>query len=165
MRVGMGYDVHPLIAGETLVLGGVFIPYHFGLSGHSDADVLVHAIMDALLGAAALGDIGQHFPPNEEEWRDIKSLILLRRVKELLDQEGMVVGNLDTVIVAQEPRLAPYIPAMQKNISETLGLVENQVSIKATTTEGLGFCGREEGIAVMAVSLMEKKEDDRIVYT
>lgn len=160
MRVGMGYDVHAFLPGEKLILGGVHIPYSVGLAGHSDADVLTHAIMDALLGALALGDIGTHFPPGAEEWKDIQSLILLEKVKKILDQEGMVVGNLDTVIVAQQPRLAPFIPDMQKNLSRILVLEERQVSIKATTTEGLGFCGREEGMAAMAVVLLKKKEEE-----
>lgn len=160
MRVGVGYDVHSLVPGESLVLGGVTIDYHIGLLGHSDADVLTHAIMDALLGALALGDIGEHFPPGHEQWRDVSSLSLLERVMDLITLEGFEVGNLDTVIMAQRPKLAPYLLSMRENLSLVLGIRVQEMSIKATTTEGLGFVGREEGIAAQAVVLVKKKGDE-----
>lgn len=150
-RVGVGYDVHALADGRSLVLGGVKVPYARGLLGHSDADVLVHAIMDALLGALALGDLGVHFPDTEEEYRGISSLVLLERVTGLIKERGYRVGNLDSIVVAQKPKLAPYIPAMRENIARTLAVAQDRVSVKATTTECLGFAGREEGIAAQAV--------------
>ena len=151
MRIGFGYDVHQLVMGRELVLGGVGIPYEKGLLGHSDADVLVHAVIDALLGAAALGDIGQHFPDTNPEFKDISSMLLLRKVFELLHTKGYRCNNLDCTIVAQLPRLAPYREEMGANIARALGLEPGQVNIKATTTEGLGFAGRKEGIAAYAV--------------
>lgn len=157
MRIGIGYDVHRLAENRRLVLGGVEIPFYLGLLGHSDADVLVHAVCDALLGAAALGDIGQHFPDTCESFKDIDSLILLQRVYELLHDRKFSVINIDSVIIAQQPKLAPYIPAMTANIARVMRLQPEQVSVKATTTEGLGFEGRGEGISAQAVVLLEKE--------
>ncbi len=155
MRVGMGYDVHKLVEGRKLILGGVNIPYEKGLLGHSDADVLTHAIMDALLGAAALGDIGKHFPDTDEEYKDANSIVLLRHVKSLLDEKQYVICNIDATVIAQRPKLAPFLPDMVVTISEALGLTTNQVNIKATTEEGLGFTGTGEGISSQAVCLLE----------
>ncbi|MCX5780335.1 MAG: 2-C-methyl-D-erythritol 2,4-cyclodiphosphate synthase [Firmicutes bacterium] len=154
MRIGTGYDVHRLVEGRRLLLGGVDIPFHRGLLGHSDADVLLHAICDALLGAAALGDIGQHFPDTERKYKDIDSLVLLEQVGQLLQQNGWTIMNIDSTIVAQQPKLALYLPAMAANIASTLGMRQDQINVKATTTEGLGFVGREEGIAAQAVALL-----------
>ncbi|MEQ8235816.1 MAG: 2-C-methyl-D-erythritol 2,4-cyclodiphosphate synthase [Syntrophomonadaceae bacterium] len=154
MRIGTGFDVHRLVEGRRLVLGGVEIPFEKGLLGHSDADVLVHAICDALLGAAALGDIGRHFPDTDALYEDIDSLVLLGQVGMLLKGKGFGIINLDTTIIAQAPKLAPHIRAMTANIAGTLAITENQVGIKATTTEGLGFTGRGEGIAAQAVVLL-----------
>ncbi len=158
MRVGMGYDVHQLQQGRPLILGGVNVPWEQGLAGHSDADVLLHAIMDALLGAAALGDIGVHFPPGEQRFTNISSLLLLKRVSELLQESGFVVLNIDSTIVAQRPRLAPQILEMRQNIARTLNLSVDVVSVKATTTEHLGFAGREEGMAAYAVTLISSNK-------
>lgn len=155
MRIGTGYDVHRLVSDRELILGGVTIEHELGLLGHSDADVLLHAIMDAMLGAAAMGDIGQHFPDTEEEYKGISSLELLRRVGHLIGQKGYVVGNLDATIIAQRPKLRPYIAQMQKNIAEVLQITIDQVNIKATTEEQLGFTGRQEGISAQAVCLLE----------
>lgn len=154
MRIGHGYDVHRLTAGRKLILGGVEIAHTMGLDGHSDADVVVHAIMDALLGAAALGDIGRHFPDTDPQYKGADSLKLLARVGELLKEAGYGVGNIDATILAQRPKLAPHIPQMEENVARTLGLAKNQVNIKATTEEHLGFTGREEGIAAHAVALL-----------
>lgn len=151
MRVGMGYDVHRLVDDRKLILGGVTIPHEKGLLGHSDADVLTHAVMDALLGAAALGDIGKHFPDTAEEYRGISSIELLSRVGKLLEDELYVIENIDATIIAQKPKLLPYMDAMIKNISDTLRLNVNQVNIKATTEEKLGFTGSEEGISAHAI--------------
>lgn len=156
MRVGFGYDVHRLVEGRKLVLGGIEIPFEKGLLGHSDADVLVHGIMDALLGAAGLRDIGYHFPDNDEKYKDIPSIILLQSVKEKLDTEGFKIQNIDATIVAQEPKLSDFIPKMIANIANTLGINISQVNIKATTTEGLGYIGAGEGIAAYAVACIEK---------
>lgn len=155
MRVGMGYDVHKLVEGRKLILGGVNIPYEKGLLGHSDADVLVHAIMDALLGAAALGDIGKHFPDTDDAYKGADSIGLLRRVGGLLDEKQYVISNIDATVIAQRPKLAAFIPDMVTTIAEALGLSENQVNIKATTEEGLGFTGSGEGISAQAVCLLE----------
>lgn len=144
MRVGMGYDVHKLVEGRKLILGGVNVPYEKGLLGHSDADVLTHAIMDALLGAAALGDIGKHFPDTDEAYKGADSIELLRHVKRLLDERQYVISNIDATVIAQRPKLAAFIPDMVVTISEALGLAESQVNIKATTEEGLGFTGTGE---------------------
>ena len=156
MRVGMGYDVHKLTKDRDLILGGEKIPWEKGLLGHSDADVLIHAVMDALLGAAALGDIGKHFPDTDPAYKGISSVKLLSHVMELLKDSGFSVGNVDAVIIAQKPKMAPHIPQMKKNLAEAMGISENRVNIKATTEEGLGFTGREEGIASQAVCLLEE---------
>ncbi len=150
-RFGMGYDVHRLVAGRRLILGGVDVPHEKGLLGHSDADVLLHAVMDALLGAAALGDIGRHFPDTDPQWEGADSRKLLAHVAGLLRAEGYAVGNVDAVIVAQAPKLAPYIGAMRDNIAETLGVAPGQVNVKATTEERLGFTGSGEGMSAYAV--------------
>ena len=155
MRVGLGYDVHRLTEERDLILGGVKIPYEKGLLGHSDADVLLHAIMDALLGAAALGDIGKHFPDTDPAYKGISSLRLLEHVGKLLEQKNYQIVNIDATIVAQRPKMAPHIPQMVKNVAETLGLEEDQVNIKATTEEGLGFTGSGEGISSQAVACLE----------
>ena len=156
MRIGIGYDVHQLTPDRPLWLGGVLIPHHLGLLGHSDADVLIHAICDALLGAAALGDIGKHFPDKDPQYKGIDSKILLRRCGELLKAEGYQIENIDSIIAAQQPKLAPHIPAMRQTIADTLGINVNQVSVKATTTEHLGFEGREEGISAHATVLLNQ---------
>ena len=151
MRVGMGYDVHKLVEGRDLILGGVKIPYEKGLLGHSDADVLLHAIMDALLGAAALGDIGKHFPDTEEKYKGADSIHLLKKVKELIEEKMYVIENIDATIIAQKPKLAPYRETMVKNICDALNIREEQINIKATTEEGLGFTGAGEGISAQAI--------------
>ena len=156
MRIGHGYDVHRLIAGRKLVLGGVEIPYILGLDGHSDADVLLHAIMDALLGAAALGDIGRLFPDTDPAYKGISSVLLLETVAARIREAGYEVGNVDATVIAQKPKLAPHIPAMREIVARALGLDLDQINIKATTEEHLGFSGREEGIAAHAVCLLEK---------
>lgn len=155
MRIGHGYDVHKLVEGRKCIIGGVDIPSDVGLLGHSDADVLLHAISDALLGAAALGDIGKHFPPSDNAFKDADSRVLLRRVVELLNQNGFKVGNVDSTIIAQKPKMAPYIDAMRKNIAKDLNLEVGAVSVKATTEEGLGFTGEGKGIAAHAVCIIE----------
>ena len=154
MRIGHGYDVHRLVPDRPLILGGVRIPYTLGLLGHSDADVLLHAICDALLGAAALGDIGKHFPDNDPKYKNIDSKLLLRHCNELLLENGYRVGNIDSIIVAQKPKVGPYIPQMRECIASILGIEPGQVSVKATTTEHLGFEGREEGISAHAIALL-----------
>lgn len=151
MRVGIGYDVHQLTKGRKLILGGVEIEHCLGLLGHSDADVLVHAIMDALLGALALGDIGKWFPDTDEKYKDCSSIWLLRQVGGLIKEKGYHIGNIDSIIVAQAPKCAPYIMRMRDNIANTLGIEKDQVSVKATTEEKLGFTGRQEGIAAKAM--------------
>lgn len=158
MRIGTGYDVHRLTEGRDLILGGVSIPYEKGLLGHSDADVLLHAVMDALLGAAALGDIGGHFPDSDEAYRGISSLVLLEKVGELLSEAGYRVGNVDSTIIAQRPKLAPYLPQMREKMAQALGVPVSCISVKATTEEGLGFTGAGEGIAAQAVALIERIE-------
>ena len=155
MRIGTGYDVHKLVPGRKLILGGVTVPYELGLDGHSDADVIVHAIMDALLGAAALGDIGQHFPDNDPKYKGADSIELLKDVGNILKKEGYKVGNIDSTIIAQRPKLMTFLPEMRKNVAAALGIDVNQVSIKATTEEHLGFTGRGEGISSQAVALIE----------
>lgn len=154
MRVGMGYDVHRLTENRKLILGGVEIPYEKGLLGHSDADVVVHAIMDALLGAAALGDIGKHFPDTDPKYEGISSIKLLEHVGDLLEENNYIIENIDATIIAQRPKLLGYMPQMVKNVASALGLEENQVNIKATTEEGLGFTGSGEGISAQAVCLL-----------
>ena len=158
MRIGNGYDVHRFAAGRKLILGGVEIPHEKGLDGHSDADVLLHAIMDAMLGAAALGDIGQHFPDTDEAYRGISSMKLLQHTAALLEKEGYVVVNIDSIIIAQRPKLMSYLPQMCGNIAQAVGVEPGSVSVKATTTERLGFIGREEGISALAVVLIERIE-------
>ena len=154
MRIGTGYDVHKLTENRKLILGGVDIPYEKGLLGHSDADVLVHAIMDAILGAAALGDIGQHFPDNDDQYKGISSILLLKKVNDLIKKEGYEIGNIDSTIIAQRPKLASFIPLMRDNIADALNLDVSQVNVKATTEEGLGFTGEGLGIASQAVCLL-----------
>ena len=156
MRVGMGYDVHRLAAGRKLIIGGVEIPYEKGLLGHSDADVLLHAIMDALLGAAALGDIGKHFPDTDPEYEGISSIKLLEHVGRLLDEGGYVIENIDATIIAQRPKMRPHIDQMRENIAVALNIETEQVNVKATTEEGLGFTGTGEGISSQAVCAVEK---------
>ncbi len=155
MRIGHGYDVHRLVEGRKLILGGVEVPYERGLLGHSDADVLAHAVMDALLGAAALGDIGQHFPDTDPAYEGADSLKLLEHVMELLTGKGWRVGNVDATIIAQRPKLAGYIPVMRDNLARRMDVSPDQVNVKATTEEKLGFTGAGEGIAVHAVALLE----------
>lgn len=155
MRVGMGYDVHRLVPERDLIIGGVKIPYEKGLLGHSDADVLLHAIMDALLGAAALGDIGKHFPDNDPAYKGADSLMLLGRVGEILSEEGYVIENIDSTIIAQKPKMAPHIEQMRKNVAEALHIEVEQVNIKATTEEGLGFTGTGEGISSQAIASLD----------
>jgi len=154
MRVGMGYDVHRLVDGRDLVIGGVKIPYERGLLGHSDADVLLHAVMDALLGAAALGDIGKHFPDTDPAYKGISSVLLLEKVGGLLEERGFLIENIDATIIAQAPKMRPYIDSMQENIAQALEMDVDHVNVKATTEEGLGFTGRGEGIASQAVCLL-----------
>lgn len=158
MRIGTGYDVHRLAEGLPLWLGGVQVPHTHGLVGHSDADVLLHAICDALLGAAALGDIGKHFPDTDPQYKGISSLKLLAHVGQLLDKQDYTIGNIDSTIAAQRPKLASFIPQMRHNIADTLGIPADCVSVKATTTEHLGFEGREEGISAQAVALIIEKQ-------
>ncbi len=155
MRVGLGYDVHKLVEGRKLILGGVEIPYEKGLLGHSDADVLVHAIMDALLGAAGLGDIGRHFPDTDPKYKGADSMVLLKEVKGLLEKKLLFVGNIDATVIAQRPKLAPYIDDMRKNIAGVLEVPEDCVNIKATTEEGLGFTGSGEGMSAQAICALE----------
>ena len=156
MRIGHGYDVHRLTPDRKLILGGVEIPYHLGLLGHSDADVLIHAIMDSLLGAAALGDIGKHFPDTDEAYKDSDSMKLLAHVVELITNEGYKIGNIDATIVAQKPKLAQYIDSMRDNIAKVCRFSPDRINVKATTTEKLGFCGRGEGIESHAVCIIYK---------
>ena len=157
MRVGMGYDVHKLTEGRKLILGGVDIPWEKGLLGHSDADVLIHAVMDALLGAAALGDIGKHFPDTDPKYKGVSSMILLEHVYHLMDEKGYKIGNIDSTILAEKPKMAPYIQKMRENIASILHCNVDKISIKATRGEKLGFVGNEEGILSMAVCLLEEK--------
>lgn len=159
MRVGIGYDVHRLVEGRKLIMGGVDIPYEKGLLGHSDADVLLHAIMDALLGAAALGDIGKHFPDSDPLYKGISSIELLRHVGDLVASEGYIIENIDATIIAQAPKMRPYIDKMRDNIAETLNLEIDQVNVKATTEEGLGFTGTGEGISSQAICSLSSAID------
>jgi 2-C-methyl-D-erythritol 2,4-cyclodiphosphate synthase len=156
VRVGLGYDAHQLVAGRPLILGGVTVPYHLGLLGHSDADVLTHAIGDALLGAVGAGDLGRHFPDKDPAYKDISSLILLERIMAIVRDRGFAPVNVDATVVAEKPRLAPHLPEMQARLAPILGLAPEDVSIKATTTEHLGFAGRGEGMAAYAVALVKK---------
>ena len=155
MRIGMGYDVHRLVEGRKLVLGGVTIPFEKGLLGHSDADVLVHAVCDALLGAAGLGDIGLHFPDTDSEYKDVASIKILAKTYELISGKGFTIMNLDSTIFADAPKISPYRDAMQKNISRTIEIEQNRVNVKATTFEGLGMIGKGEGIGAMCVALID----------
>jgi len=159
MRIGFGYDVHQLVENRKLILGGVDIPYKTGLLGHSDADVLIHAIMDSILGALALGDIGKHFPDTDMEYKDINSMILLVRVYKIMQNKGYEIGNVDVTVAAQAPKLAPFIDQMRNNIGEVLNTSIENISVKATTTEWLGFEGREEGISASCVCLLKKVID------
>lgn len=154
MRVGMGYDVHRLVEGRKLILGGVEIPYEKGLLGHSDADVLLHAVMDALLGAAALGDIGKHFPDSDSEYEGISSMVLLEKVGQLLSKQNYIIENIDATIIAQKPKMLPYREQMEKNIAEALKIEKDRVNVKATTEEGLGFTGSGEGISSQAIAAL-----------
>ena len=163
MRIGHGYDVHRLAEGRDLILGGVQVPHSRGLDGHSDADVLTHAVMDALLGAAALGDIGRHFPDTDPQYKGISSLKLLAAVRDLIYGKGYRISNVDVTVLAQKPKLAPYISEMEQNLSRVLGLEPGRINVKATTEERLGFTGREEGIACHAVCLLE--EDTARVFS
>lgn len=156
IKIGHGYDVHRLVEGRKLILGGVCIPHPKGLLGHSDADVLAHAICDALLGALALGDIGKHFPDNDEKYKNADSLVLLKKVCELVREQGYEISNVDSTVLAQAPKLRPYIDSMRQNLTEAMGVDVGSVSVKATTEEGLGFTGAEEGIAAHAVALVYK---------
>lgn len=158
MRIGNGYDVHPLVENRPLIIGGVSIDWHLGLAGHSDGDVLLHAICDACIGAAGLGDLGRHFPPSDAQYKDADSRTFVRQVRQLLAAENWQVVNLDCIVVAQRPKLAPYIPQMREHIIGDLEIDAGRVNVKATTTEGLGFCGREQGIAAYAVVLLEQPE-------
>lgn len=153
-RVGIGYDAHRFAPGRRLVLGGVEIPFDRGLDGHSDADVLLHAVADAILGAAALGDIGTHFPPGEQEWRESDSRDLLRRSVSLIRANGWLVTNIDATVIAEAPRVNPHVAAMRREISSCVGIQETSISLKATTNEGMGFVGREEGIAAIATAMI-----------
>lgn len=157
MRIGMGYDVHKLVEDRDLILGGVKIPYSLGLLGHSDADVLLHAIMDSLLGAAALGDIGKHFPDNDHRYKGISSIELLKHVGSLLKENNWLIENIDSTIIAQKPKMAPHIENMRKNISEALNINIDQINVKATTEEGLGFTGEGKGISSQSICLLTKK--------
>ena len=156
MRIGMGYDVHKLVEGRKMIIGGVEIPYEKGLLGHSDADVLLHAIMDAMLGAVALGDIGKHFPDTDPQYKGISSIALLEHVGHLLEESDDVIENIDATIIAQRPKMAPHIAAMRENVAEALGISVEQINIKATTEEGLGFTGTGEGISSQAICALKK---------
>lgn len=157
MRIGHGYDVHRLVEGRRLIVGGVEIPHSLGLLGHSDADVLLHAIADAILGAAALGDIGGMFPDTDEKWKDADSLELLKAVVDRVNKEGYTIGNIDSTVIAQQPKMKPYISQMRNNIANACGVDVSQISVKATTEEGLGFSGRQEGISAHAVVLLSER--------
>lgn len=159
MRVGIGYDVHRLVAGRDLIIGGVKIEYELGLDGHSDADVLTHAIMDAMLGAAGLGDIGRHFPDTDPEFKGASSLILLKDVVAKIRQRGYTVNNVDGIIVAQKPRMSPYVSRMVEKLAQTIGIDPERVNVKATTTEGLGFAGAGHGIAAHAVVMVRESDE------
>jgi len=156
LRIGFGYDVHPFTQGRPLILGGVHIPYEFGLSGHSDADALLHAIIDALLGAAALGDIGQHFPDSSPNYANFSSLLFLKEIAQLLRTHRFTVKNIDSTVVLEKPRIAPYVEQMRTNIADGLEIEPDRVSVKATTSEKMGFVGRQEGVAAYAVALVEE---------
>ncbi len=163
MRIGMGYDVHRLVSDRKLILGGIEIPHELGLLGHSDADVLLHAIMDSLLGAAGLGDIGTHFPDTEAVYKDASSVDLLVKVRDMVEDSGYIISNIDATVIAQRPKIRPYISDMESLIADTLGIEKSQINIKATTEEQLGFTGREEGIASNAICLLESIYDNNMV--
>jgi 2-C-methyl-D-erythritol 2,4-cyclodiphosphate synthase len=154
VKIGLGYDVHKLVYNRPLILGGVNIPFEKGLMGHSDADVLLHAIMDSLLGALCLGDIGKHFPDNDNKYKNISSLILLSHVSALIKEKGYTIGNIDSIIIAEKPKLSPYIQDMRVNVAKTLNVTTSVISVKATTEEGLGFTGKGEGIAAQSICLL-----------
>lgn len=156
MRIGTGFDVHAFSEGSFLVLGGIKIPFKHGFAAHSDGDVLIHAMCDALLGALALGDIGQHFPPNDEKWKNCDSSVFLKHIMGLIKQQGYQVNNIDSTIICEQPKMQPHIMAMRKNLANIMDVEINQISIKATTTEKLGFCGRGEGVAVQSVCFLSK---------
>jgi 2-C-methyl-D-erythritol 2,4-cyclodiphosphate synthase len=156
MRVGTGYDVHAFCEGSFITLGGIKIPFDKAFAAHSDGDVLIHAIVDALLGALALGDIGQHFPPSDEQWKDCDSAVFLKHIMGLISQQGYQVNNIDSTIICQQPKMQPHIKAMRENLSKIMKLDISKVSIKATTTEKLGYCGRGEGVAIQAMCLLSK---------
>ena len=157
MRIGLGYDVHKLVENRPLIIGGVNIPHEKGLFGHSDADVLVHAIMDGMLGALALGDIGKHFPDTDEKYKGADSMKLLKCVNDLVNEKGYVINNIDSIIIAQSPKMAPYIEKMRKNIAQVLNTDIENISVKATTEEGLGFTGTKQGISAQSICLLNKK--------
>ena len=157
MRIGLGYDVHKLVEGRPLIMGGVNIPHEKGLLGHSDADVLIHAIMDGMLGALALGDIGKHFPDTDEEYKGADSMKLLKCVNDLINEKGYVVNNIDSIIIAQSPKMAPHIQSMRKNIADVLNTSIDNISVKATTEEGLGFTGTKQGISAQSICLLNKQ--------
>ena len=157
MRIGLGYDVHKLVEGRPLIMGGVNIPHEKGLLGHSDADVLIHAIMDGMLGALALGDIGKHFPDTDEEYKGADSMKLLKCVNDLINEKGYVVNNIDSIIIAQAPKMAPHIQSMRKNIADVLNTSIDNISVKATTEEGLGFTGTKQAISAQSICLLNKK--------
>lgn len=159
MRIGFGYDVHKLVKGRSLIIGGVEIPYEYGLLGHSDADVLVHSIMDSILGALGLGDIGRHFPDTDLKYKDISSLVLLKKVYNIMKDEGYIIGNIDSTVAAQSPKIAPYIDNMRSNIATVLDTSIENVNIKGTTTEELGFVGKKEGMSSYSVCLLKSKLD------
>lgn len=157
MRIGLGYDVHKLVEGRPLIIGGVNIPHEKGLLGHSDADVLIHAIMDGMLGALALGDIGKHFPDTDEKYKGADSMKLLKCVNDLINEKGYEINNIDSIIIAQNPKMAPHIEQMRKNIAQTLNTHVGNISVKATTEEGLGFTGTKQGISAQSICLLNKK--------
>ena len=155
-RIGQGYDIHKLVEGRKLILGGEHVEFELGLEGHSDADAVIHAVIDALLGGAALGDIGRHFPDSDPAWKDADSMELLRQTREKIEKEGYSVGNIDVTIIVEKPKMAPYIQRMRKNIADAVGIAFERVSVKATTNEAIGSLGRGEGIAALAVAILRK---------
>ena len=161
MRIGQSIDIHQLVEGRPLILGGVEIPYEKGLKGHSDADVLLHAIIESIIGAMGLGDIGKHFPDTDPQYKGISSMLLLQHTYDMMKQNGYTIGNIDSLILCEEPKMAPHIPEMRENIAKALGIEISQLNIKATTEEGLGFTGRGEGIAAQAVCLLNNKMEER----
>jgi len=162
-RIGFGYDVHRLVEGRPLIIGGVTVPFKLGLLGHSDADVLTHAVIDAVLGALARDDIGRHFPDSDSDYKDMKSILMLRKVMELVKGDGYKINNLDSTIIAQKPKLVPLMMDMRESLSEAMETEVSRINIKATTTEGLGFCGKQEGMAAYAVVSLEDIKDDDYV--